>query len=103
MDGYRSVAMDVYFAVEVAGVHPIVTVVSMITLIINRITFRFMLALISKLKGPLLAKCRLLPANSGNSEMQYYQCTPLIASYHSVDARSEVAECRVWVAASPKS
>ena len=57
VDGYRSVAMDVYFAVEVAGVHPIVTVVSMITLIINRITFRFMLLLILELTVSLLMNC----------------------------------------------
>ena len=57
VDEYWSVAMDVYFAVEVAGVHPIVTVVSMITLIINRITFRFMLLLISELTVSLLMNC----------------------------------------------
>ena len=49
VDEYWSMVTGVYVAVDLAVVHPIVMVeVSMITSIVNRIRFRFMLLLISR-------------------------------------------------------
>jgi hypothetical protein len=104
VDEYWSRVIDVYGAVKVGVPYPTVIVAaSVIALMINRMTFRFMLLLILELKKPLLARWRLLPANSGNSKMQYDQCTPLVTSDDGVDARSEVAEGRVAAATDPKS